>query len=97
MIAEKLRLQEDLGRRSRITLKVLDDAFKELETDCFETFCSLAIEDDEKRLNCTLMVNSLALLKEKLQSAVYLGEAAREALIKTQVKTEEAHAPRNPT
>jgi len=94
--AEKLRLQEDLGRRSRITLKVLDDSFKELEADCFETFRGLAIDDDAGRLNCTLMVNALGQLKEKLQTAVYLGEAARKALIKTQVKIEETHA-RNPT
>lgn len=96
MEAERLRLQEDLGRRSRITLRVLDKTFKELDAECFETFRGLALDDDAGRLNCTLMVNALEQLKDKLVSATIAGENARKALIKTTVKDKETHV-RNPT
>lgn len=100
MTAEKLRLQEDLGRRSRITLKVLDKVFEDLEAECFEAFRSSAPEDDEGRKNCNLYLRVMDDVKDRLERATIAGENARKELIKTTVKVEETHVrntSRNPT
>lgn len=78
----KLMEQTDRGQKAEATLKELEGAFEALIVDCFDTFKNSAIHDDEGRKTCRLYLKVLEDVKDRFETAVVNGKAARQELVR---------------
>ncbi len=76
-----LRNQIDRGQTSEIVLKELEKAFEALENDCFNTFKSSDVHDDDGRKTCRLYLKVLEDVVERFRYSVINGKAASKELI----------------
>jgi hypothetical protein len=78
----KLRSQVDRGETARVVLRELEGAHKALEQQCFETFRSSEIHDDEGRKACRLYLKVLDDVVSRFAYFVTTGEEAHKELIR---------------
>lgn len=78
----KLRDQVDRGERASVVLKELDEAFKSLEQQCFETFRNSDMHDDAGRKAARYYLRVMDDVKDRFRSAVINGGNAHKELVR---------------
>lgn len=78
----KLARQIDRGARAEQTLQDLDEAFKALKQDCYDTFASSDLHDDEGRKTCRIYLRVLEDVELRFKTATRTGKAAQKELIR---------------
>jgi len=78
----KLTRQIDRGSAASAVLSELEEEFKSLEKQCYDTFKRAEIHDDDGRRACSMYLRVLDDVKGRFTQRIITGDAARKELIK---------------
>ncbi len=78
----KLSRQIDSGDVASRTMQALEEAFQHLDDECYRTFSTSDIHDDEGRMVCRLYLRVMDDVRNRFMLAIRNGETARKELLR---------------